>query len=145
MHTYLLMFALAFIAPQEGQERPKVPKDSMRVLVTGCLKGRMLAVDDARQPDVQSGFPIKARSFRLAGKKDVMDEVKKHDKHLVEVDGIVKLSALSEPGLKIGKGVTIGGGPPTAGSGTMPPPPTENIPVMDVSSVQVKANSCGAR
>jgi hypothetical protein len=144
MHTYLLMFALAFIAPQEGQERPKVPKDSVRLVVTGCLKGRMLAIDDARQTDTQSGFPIKARSFRLAGKKDVMDEVKKQDKRYVEVEGIVKQSALSEPGLRIGKGVTISGGSPTAGTGSIPPP-TENIPVMDVTSVQLKANSCGAR
>lgn len=144
MHTYLLMIALALVAPQEGQDRPKVPKDSMLVVVTGCLKGRMIAVDEARQTDVQSGFPIKARSFRLAGKKDVMEEVKKHDKRYVEVEGIVKQSALAEPGLRIGKGVTISGGPATTGSGGIPAP-TENIPVMDVNSVQLKGSSCGSR
>jgi hypothetical protein len=114
----------------------------MRLVVTGCLKGRMLAVDDVRQTDTQSGFPIKARSFRLAGKKDVMDEVKKQDKHLVEVEGLVKQSALAEPGVKIGKGVTITGGPATASSGRIPPP-TENIPVIDVLNVQLKSTSCG--
>ena len=144
MTAYLLMFVLALVAPQETQERPKVPKDSVRLVITGCLKGRLLGVDDVRQTDVQGGFPIKARSFRLAGKKDVMDEVKKQDKHLVEVEGLVKQSALAEQGMKIGKGITVSGGQATAGSGRVPPP-TENIPVIDVSSIQVKASSCGAR
>ncbi len=144
MTAYLLLFALAWLAPQEGQEPPKVPKDSMRVLITGCVKGRLIAVDDVRRTDIQGGFPINARSFRLAGKKDVMDEVKRQDKHTVQVEGLVKLSALAEPGMKIGKGITVSGGSPTAGTGR-PPAPTENIPVIDVWSVQVKANSCSAR
>jgi len=143
MIAYLLLFTLAWISPQEGQEKPKVPKDSVRLVLTGCLKGRIIAVDDVRQTDTQAGFPIKARSFRLAGKKDVMDEVKKHDKHLVEVEGLVKQSALSEPGMKIGKGVTISGGSPTAGGGRVPPP-TEGVPVIDITSVQLKASSCSA-
>ena len=143
MIAFLLTLLIALTPSQEGQERPKVPKDSMRLLITGCLKGRLLAVDDARRTDVEGGFPIRARSFRLAGKKDVMDEVKKQDKHLVEVEGIVKQSALAEPGMKVGKGVTISGGPATSSPGRVPPP-TENIPVIDVTFVQVKANSCGS-
>jgi hypothetical protein len=142
MTTYLLVFALAWLAPQEGQEPPKVPKDSMRVVLTGCVKGRMLAVDDARRTDTESGYPIKARSFRLAGKKDVMDEVKKQDKRVVEVEGLVKQSALQEPGVKVGKGITISGGSPTAGTGR-PPAPTENVPVIDIYRVQARGTSCG--
>ena len=142
MTAFLLTLLIALSASQEGQERPKVPNDSVRLVVTGCLKGRMLKVEDVRRTDVQGGFPIRAGSFRLAGKKDVMDEVKKQDKHLVEVEGLVKKSALAEPGMKIGKGVTVSGGPATASPGRIPPP-TENIPVIDISSVQLKANSCG--
>jgi hypothetical protein len=127
---------------QEGQERPKVPKDSVRLVVIGCLKGRVLAVDDTRQPDVQGGIPISARSFRLAGKKEVMNEVKKQDKHIVEIEGLVKQSSLAEPGMKIGKGITVTGGSSTASSGRIPPP-TEYVPVLDVWSVQQKGGSCG--
>jgi len=147
MPTYMLvvaLFALSSIPPQEGQERPKIPKDSVRLVVTGCLKGRVLAVDDARQTDVQGGFPITARSFRLAGKKEVMNEVKKQHKHLVQVEGLVKQSSLAEPGVKIGKGITISGGSSSTASSGRTPPPTEYIPVLDVWSVQQKGGSCGS-
>jgi hypothetical protein len=126
---------------KEGQETPKIPKDSVRLVVTGCLKGRVLHVDDTRQPDVQGGFPISARSFRLAGKKEVMNDVKKQDKRLVEVEGLVKQSSLAEPGVKIGKGITISGGSSTTGTGRTPPP-TEYIPVLDAWSVQQKGGTC---
>jgi hypothetical protein len=131
--------------PREPQEeRPKVPKDSILLVVTGCLKGRVLAVSDVRQEDTQSGPIVKSKSFRVAGKKDLMKEVKEHDGHLVDVTGIVKKSALIEPGIKVGKSVTIGGGPPVAGSGGTSPIPHEYIPVLDAESVRMRASSCGS-
>ena len=39
--------------PQEGKQEPKVPKDSVRLVVSGCLKGRVLAVSDVRQEDTR--------------------------------------------------------------------------------------------
>jgi hypothetical protein len=141
-----LAFLLALMAsPQENkQEKPRVPKDSIELVVTGCLKGRVLAVSDVRQEDTQSGPIVKARSFRVAGKKDIMKDIKEHDGHLVDVTGIVKKSSLVEPGMKVGKGVTIGGGPPVAGSGGHTPLPTEYIPVLDVETVRMRASSCGS-
>src|SRR5436190_7331218 len=142
----LLLVSLTIAAPQETtkQEKPKVPKDSIELVVTGCLKGRVLAVSDVRQEDTQSGPIVKSRSFRVAGKKDIMKDIKEHDGHLVDVTGIVKKSSLVEPGLKVGKGVTIGGGPPVAGSGGHTPLPTEYIPVLDVETVRTRASSCGS-
>jgi len=61
----------AVAAAQQEQEKPKVPKDSLLVNVTGCLKGRVVRAEDVRQPDTTSGMTITNRSFRLAGKKDV--------------------------------------------------------------------------
>ena len=141
-----LAFLLALMAsPQENkQEKPRVPKDSIELVVTGCLKGRVLAVSDVRQEDTQSGPIVKARSFRVAGKKDVMKDIKEQDGHLVDVTGIVKKSSLVEPGIKVGKRVTIGGGPPVAGSGGAAPLPTEYIPVLDVETVRMRASSCGS-
>ena len=112
MITLTLLLALLSSPQETQQERPKVPKDSIMLVVTGCLKGRVLAVSDVRQEDTQSGPIVKAKSFRVAGKKDLMKEVKEHDGHLVDVTGIVKKSSLIEPGIKVGKSVTIGGGPP---------------------------------
>jgi len=132
-------------APQEGKQEPKVPKDSVRLVVSGCLKGRVLAVSDVRQEDTQSGPIVKARSFRLAGKKEVMSDVKDYDGHLVDVIGIVKKSSLVEPGMKVGKGITISGGPPVAGTPGHAPAPSEYIPVLDVDSVRSRASSCGTK
>jgi hypothetical protein len=140
----LLMFALGLGVPQEAkQEKPRVPKDSIELVVTGCLSGRVLAIADLRQTDVESGPDIRARSLRVAGKKDVMKEIKRENHHLVEVTGIVRRSDLSEPGIKIGKGIVIGGGKPMAGSPGARPAPSEFIPVIDVQSVRLRSTSCG--
>ena len=121
-----------------------MPDDSIELTVIGCLKGRVLTTVAKRQADVESGPFVGERRFRLAGKKDLMKEVKEHDGHLVDVTGIVKKSALIEPGIKVGKSVTIGGGPPVAGSGGTSPIPHEYIPVLDAESVRMRASSCGS-
>jgi hypothetical protein len=140
-----LLLTVALAVPQEKpQDKPKVPKDSIELVVTGCLTGRVLSVDDVREVDVQSGPIVRSKSFRIAGKKDVIEVVKQENHHLVEVTGLVKRSALIEPGVKIGNRVTVGGGPPVAGGGGgMAPSPGEYIPVLDATSVRFKASSCG--
>ncbi len=143
MTTAALVIALALTgAAQETPQEKKVPKDSVMLVVTGCLKGRVLAVSDVREEDTQTGPIVRGRSFRLAAKGDVMDDIKKDDKHLVDVTGLVRKSALIEPGVKLGKHVTLGGGSPTAGSGGRPAPSTDYLPVMDVSSIRVRNVSC---
>ena len=141
----LLLVSLTIAAPQETpkQEKPKVPKDSIELVVSGCLKGRVLAVSDVRQTDTESGPVVKSRSFRVAGKKEVMNDVKENDGHLVDVTGIVKKSSLVEPGVKLGRNVTMGGGPPVAGGGGATPIPNEYIPVIDVETIRMRASSCG--
>jgi hypothetical protein len=137
----VITLALAGIAQETPQEK-KLPKDSLMVVVTGCLKGRVLAVTEARQEDTQTGPIIKAKSFRVAAKGEVMDDIKKYDKHVVEATGLVKKSALIEPGVKVGKGITIAGGPPTAGTSAGRPMVSEGLPVMDVTSVRARNVSC---
>jgi hypothetical protein len=138
--VFLIVFGL--VTQQETPpNRPAVPKDSIELVITGCLKGRLLAVSDVRRPDVESGPDIRAKSFRLAGKGDVMNDVKRENHHLVEVTGLVKRSALTEPGIKIGKRITIGGGPPVTGTGTAPSP-SEFVPVLDISSLRLRSTSC---
>jgi hypothetical protein len=143
--TTLLLFLMLGAAPQQEtpRDRPKVPKDSIELSITGCLTGRVLAVSDVRRPDTESGPPVRAKSFRLAAKGDVMDDVKREDHHLVEVTGVVRKTALIEPGVKIGRRITIGGGNPVAGGSTgARPAPPETIPVMDVWSVRLRSTSC---
>ena len=96
---------------------------------------------DVRQVDVQTAPDVRSRTFRLAGKKDVMDEVKKLNGQFVEVTGLVKRSALDDQGVNIGRRVTMSGGSPSA-RGTGIPSPANNVPVMDVWSVAPRAGTC---
>jgi hypothetical protein len=136
--------ALALVAPQEApQEKPKVPKDSVELTVIGCLKGRVLRTVENRQVDVESGPYVGARSFHLASKKQVSEQLKKEQGHLVEVTGLVKRSSLDDKGVSAGR-VAIGGGSPVAGTRSIPSP-ADNVIVMDVSSVRMRASSCTAQ
>ncbi len=140
MKSLLVAVLFAVSAAQEGQDRPKVPKDSVELTVIGCLEGRILSTVERREVDVQRGPNVGARTFRVNGKKEVMDEVKKRNHQLVEVVGLVKRSSLDDQGVKSGR-VAISGGPPVAGTGRLPTG-AENVPVMDVSSVTLRATSC---
>jgi hypothetical protein len=143
-----ILTATVSIAAQQDQqeERPKVPKDSVQVTVTGCLKGRVLSASDVRQVDTQSGPVIRQRAFRLAGKKNEMTEVKKNDGQRVEIMGLIKKSSLVEPGMKFKGGrVVVGGGSMGSSQSTgRPPDPAENVTVMDVQTVQAVGGSCGS-
>jgi hypothetical protein len=145
MITFAFAALLALTPAQETPtEHPKVPKDSIELAITGCLTGRVLAVSDVRRPDTESGPPVRSKTFRLAAKGDVMDDVKREDHHTVEVTGVVRKSALIESGVHIGKRVTVGGGNPVAGSPGARPDPPETIPVMDVWSIRMRSSSCGS-
>ena len=139
MGTILMTLVLALMPAQETrQEKPRVPEDSIELTVIGCLTGRALKTIENRQREVERGPYVGERTFRLAGKKDVMKEVKKHDRHLVEVVGIVRRADLDDKGVKIG-GVTVSGASPMSGR---IPSPASNVAVMDVESVRLRSNSC---
>jgi len=74
-----------------------------------------------------------------------MNEVKKNDGQNVEIMGLIKKSALAEPGMKFKGGrVVVGGGSMGSGSTGRPPDPAENVAVMDVLTVQAVGGSCGS-
>lgn len=141
MVVMVVMFALALPAAQTGsQEAPRVPKDSVELTVIGCLQGRVLSTREERETGVERGPSVGARVFRLNGNREVMNEVKRRNHQLVEVVGLVKRSALDDKGITAGP-LSISGGSPVAG-GRGIPTGIENVPVMDVSAVRVRATSC---
>jgi hypothetical protein len=140
--TMLILSAVLVLPQDTKQEKPRVPEDSIELTVIGCLKGRVLTTTEKRQTDVESGPHVGERTFRLAGNRDLMREVSRHDRHLVEVVGIVKRSALDDRGIKVG-GVAISGGSPSARRGI--PSPADNVAVMDVSAVRMRSSSCTAQ
>jgi hypothetical protein len=140
----LLLSAVTFQGGGQEGSRPRVPDDSIQLVVSGCLKGRVLSVSDARQVDTQTGPIIRSKSFRIAGKGEVMKDVKKEDGHYVEVTGIVKRSALDEKGVRVGKRVRIGSGSPVSGTRAIPDP-VADVPVMDITSLRHRSTSCAVQ
>ena len=138
--TLAVVLVVALGSAAEPQERSRVPDDSVELTVVGCLKGRSLTTVTRRGADVERGPYVGERTFRLNAKKEVLDEVKKRNRQLVEVVGLVKRSALDDKGIKSGR-ISIGGGSPVAGGGGIPHG-GEDVPVMDVSSVRMRATSC---
>ena len=138
MTTIAMALMLALLAPQETkQEKPRVPEDSIELTVVGCLTGRALKTVPERQTDVQSGPWVGERVFRLAGKKPVMEEVKKNNGRIVEVVGIVRRADLDDKGVQIGR-TTVSGAPM---NGRLPSP-AANVAVMDATSVRSRGGSC---
>ena len=144
MVVKVALACLVAVAPfvQSQEERPKVPKDSLMVVITGCVKGRVIRAEDVRQTDVTSGVTIRNTTFRLAGKKDVMNVVKEQDGRRSEITGLIKKSALMESGMKFKGGRVVIGGGTSAGATSSMPSPGENVLVLDALSVQNLGTSC---
>ena len=144
MFPIVLLLASLASPPVQDQERPKVPKDSVKVDVDGCLKGRVLRTSDVRPVDTESGLDVRyLRTFRIAGKKDVLASVKEHDGQAVEIIGLLKKADLQPRGVRVGR-VVIGGGTPMADPTRRGlPDPSDQIIVLDALSVKPTGASCG--
>jgi len=146
----VLTLLLACGGVLHAQERP-VPKDSERISVSGCVKGRLLtAMRRATAEPVSS--PVEAgRRFRLSGPKKIVDEIRKQEEHFVEVTGLVKKSQLSPAtsGIPIGGNgrIRIGGGPPNRDPTQIDPArdPLANQTIMDVESWKPLPDTCPVR
>ena len=143
MLVVVALLTLGLTGAQERQETPRVPKDSIELTVIGCLQGRILSTIESRNSDVETSPYVGQRTFRLNGKKEVTDEVKKRQHQLVEVTGLVKRSALDDKGIKAGR-VSISGGSPVAGMGGLPTG-VDQVPVMDVSAIRMRSTSCSGQ
>jgi hypothetical protein len=141
-----LLVLLAAVPAQEPGAKP-VPKDSVQVATRGCFKGRVFTATPNPEGEIARGPDVTGRHFRVAGPHDVMDLVKQHDGHLVEIVGIVRKSALSDQGI----GIKMGGtrmviGAPGGDPGRLgPPTPGTNVPVMDLTSVGFLSETCPIR
>jgi len=70
-----------------AQETKPVPKDSMRVYVTGCTKG-MIFTAGPRTEDPPSSLEIRAgMHLRMNGPKKLMAEIKAHEGTVIGITG----------------------------------------------------------
>jgi hypothetical protein len=117
----LVILASGALAAAAAQER-EVPKDSTRITIPGCAKGRSFIVAAREGHDPTSGVLAPGRRFRLSGPKDILKDIEKRERMMVEVTGLVRKAELAGPGgVSTGGGrVRIGGGAPQAQVGGGP-------------------------
>ena len=99
-----------------AQETTKaVPKDSVRVYVTGCAKGKVFTAG-LRTEDPPSNLEIREGThLRMNGPKKLMAEIKAHEGSVVGITGLMKKGQYAPGGVSIG-GVRIGPAVPPSSS-----------------------------
>jgi hypothetical protein len=127
-----------------AQEEKKVPKDSARVTLQGCAKGRTFIVGP-RSEHGSSNLNIEpGRRFQLNGPKKVLAAIKEVEAHTVEVTGLVRKADLEpQGGLTFAGGrVRIGGADPREPVGGAAGNSGYSQPVMDVESSRSLGGTC---
>ncbi len=142
MKTLVVLLLAALPAQEPGTK--KIPDDSVEVGARGCLKGRVFTATDRPEGEgVQLGPDIAGSSYRVSAPKAVMNDVKQHNGHFVEVVGIIKKADLGEHmlGARVGRTrVVIGQPGRNPARGSLPSPPA--VPVIDVTAVKFLSESC---
>jgi hypothetical protein len=130
----------------QEQETRTVPKDSVEVDARGCVKGRVFtATGQPADERTVKGPDITGLSFRLTGKKDVMDAVKGYNGQYVEVVGIVRRAALDDQGvgMRIGRGTRVVIGAPGIDPTRMnTPSAAPSVAAMDLVVIRLLAERC---
>lgn len=145
MTNLLMSLTLALLTFAGQQETRPVPKDSMLVEARGCLKGRVFtATSPIEHEGALRGPDISGRHFRINGKKELTNQVKQHDGHLVEITGIVRKADLSDQGV----GIKVGGARVVIGAQGSNPATARNtptapmMPTMDAVTLRFVQDRC---
>jgi hypothetical protein len=137
--------AVTSVAVLAAQETKPVPKDSVRVYVTGCTKGRVFTAGP-RMEDPPSNLDIREGThLRMNGPKKLMEEIKAHEgSMMVGITGLMKKGQYAPGGVPIGGGVRIGATPSSAGPSGIGSGVVEQ-PSIDVEAVRPVAGRCPSR
>ncbi len=148
MHVFILVALALFSGSLLQAQEKKVPKDSSRVSMPGCSKGRTFIVAQSPEHEPVRSDVEAGRRFRLSGPKKVLNDIKVHEGSMIEVTGLVRTSQLAGPG-----GVAIAGGRIRIGGALPQDPiysdarrdPLYNQVVIDVESWRQLPDPCPAR
>ena len=130
--------------PLGAQEEKRVPKDSVRVSIPGCTKGYVFTagrrtLDQPGSVDLPEGMHL-----RMNGPKKLMAEIKAHEGSMIEITGLMKKGQYGPDGVRIGGGVRITPGSPSA-SGTTPGAAIVSQPLIDVEGWRPIGGNCPSR
>jgi nucleoside-diphosphate-sugar epimerase len=141
------MLILAIVigsTPLFAQEAKKVPKDSMRVAIPGCTKGRIFTAARRTEEEPGSVNIPEGTHIRMNGPKDVMAEIKTHEGQAIQITGIMKKGQAAPGGIRLGGGVGISAGP-VSGPGGQAPSAVGGQLFIDVEGWRPASGSCPAR
>jgi hypothetical protein len=139
-----ILLSGTLLAAQEGEK--KVPKDSARVTLQGCAKGRTFTVGPKSEHGSANLEIAPGRHFRLNGDKKLLTQIKNSDDRMVEITGLIRRADLKPPqGLTVAGGrVRIGGADPREPVGpTISSAPVDQ-PGFDVESTRQLPDRCPA-
>jgi hypothetical protein len=131
-----------------AQEEKKVPKDSERVWISGCARGKSFNAQRLENEPVRTDV-APGRRFRLSGPKKILQDIEARETQMIEVTGLMRKSDLNPPnaGVAIAGGRVRIGGPlprdPIAGDPKRDPFYNESI--IDVEAWRVLPADCPAR
>lgn len=140
-----ILFAIAASSSllfAQQQERP-VPKDSARLSISGCARGRVFTVRrNPEHPEELGTHLDEGRHLRLEGNKKALQEIKAHEGSMVEISGLIKRSDIEQRGIGLAGGrVRIVGAMPQRSG----PDPGPSVAVVDVESWRLLNSSCPSK
>jgi hypothetical protein len=148
MMTSITFALILGLLPAQAQEAKPIPADSVEVFSRGCLKGRVFtATAPAEDEGATRGPDVMGRHFRTAGSHEIMDQVKAHNGHLVEIVGIVRKSALADEGIGVkvgGRARVVIGAPGTDPNRSANMAPA-GVPTMDITALRLVSERCPVR
>jgi hypothetical protein len=143
----LAALVLVLSAGMGGAQEREVPKDSERLSLRGCARGRTFIVAPRSEHEPVRSDVEPGRRFRLSGPKKLLDGIKAREVNMIEVTGLVRKSQLAGPGgvAVAGGRIRIGGALPQDPIHSVHSDPRYNEVVMDVESFQSLAEECPSR
>jgi hypothetical protein len=99
-----------------AQETKKVPKDSIRVSIPGCVKGYIFTAGRRTVDEPGSGGAPEGTHFRMNGPKKLINEIKAQEGSMIMLTGLTRKGQYEPGGVAIGGGVRVGPGPAMGGS-----------------------------
>jgi hypothetical protein len=149
MRTIICIAAAALLASGGvlvAQDDDDTPGDSSLVTIRGCARGSTFTVgpraeDQPGTLDIEPG-----RRFRLTGQKKLTDEIKRNERSVIEVTGLIRKSDVAPRGIPVfGGRVRIGGARPQDPISDPARDPAYTQPILDVRSWRLLEGECRAR
>ena len=140
-----VFLAASMAAVAAAAQETKIPEDSQLVSINGCAKNGNFIVGDRREDQPGSLEIAPGRRFRLEGPKKLLNDIKAHQRTVMQVTGLIRKVDVNGP-----QGVGVLGGRVRIGGARVPQDPISNPArdpaynqaVMDVRSWKALTGDC---